>query len=114
MKPVSPDISVSHRDTRSTAQQQLNLPTVIEASFVMSHRGWRDIYDHSARKMLTDWTDILCKRVSSCNFRCTLAFQTHTVGAENSRKKTRLSLTVSPIARNRTSEYSRSLLERNP
>jgi hypothetical protein len=59
MKSVPSDGSVSHRDTRSTVQQQLNLPTIIEASFVMNHREWKEIYDRSTRQMIPGWTGIL-------------------------------------------------------
>ena len=87
MKPVASDASVLYPETRSTVQQRLNLPTIAEASFVMSKREWKEIYDRSTRKMIPGWTDVIYKRVSSCNFRCTLTFKRYNIGAENSRKK---------------------------
>ena len=87
MKPVASDVSVLHPETRSAVQQRLNLPTIAEASFVLSKREWKEIYDRSTRKMIPGWTDVLYKRVSSCNFRCTLTFKRYNIGAENSRKK---------------------------
>ena len=37
--------------------------------------------------MQPGWTNLIYRKVSSCNFRCTLGFQTHYIGAENSRTK---------------------------
>ena len=87
MRPDASDSFVLHRETRATVQQRLNLPKIAEASFVMSNREWKEIYDRSTRKMIPGWTNMIYRKVSSCNFRCTLAFQTHKVGAEHSRKK---------------------------
>ena len=87
MKPVASDASVLHPETRSTVQQRLNLPTIAEASFVMSNREWKEIYDRSTRKMIPGWTNLIYRKVSSCNFRCTLTFKRYNIGAENSRQK---------------------------
>ena len=87
MESLPSDASVSHRETRSVAQGQLNLLPIVEASFVMSYKEWREIYDRSKRTMLLGWTDVLYKGVRSCNFRCTLAFKRHHLRVDKSRKK---------------------------
>ncbi|CAF3842875.1 unnamed protein product [Rotaria sp. Silwood1] len=58
-KSLSSDASLPHRETQSTVQHQLNLPTITEASFIMNHKEWKDIYDRSKRKMNSGWTDII-------------------------------------------------------
>ncbi|CAF2901918.1 unnamed protein product [Rotaria sp. Silwood2] len=87
IKPLASDATLPKPQTRSTVQHKLNLPTIVEASFIMNYKDWKDIYDRSQRKMKSGWTDVVDERVRSCNFRCTLAFDRRKVGAENSRKK---------------------------
>ncbi|CAF1136156.1 unnamed protein product, partial [Rotaria sordida] len=87
IKPLASNATLPKPQTRSTAQHKLNLPTIVEASFIMNYKDWKGIYDRSQRKMKSGWTDVVDKRVRSCNFHCTLAFDRRKVGVENSRKK---------------------------
>ncbi|CAF3916825.1 unnamed protein product, partial [Rotaria sordida] len=84
IKPLASNATLPKPQTRSTAQHKLNLPTIVEASFIMNYKDWKGIYDRSQRKMKSGWTDVVDKRVRSCNFHCTLAFDRRKVGVENS------------------------------
>ncbi|CAF4112966.1 unnamed protein product [Didymodactylos carnosus] len=86
-KSVASDASLPHRETRSTVQSQLNLPTIMEASFIMTPKEWKDIYDRSKRQMKSGWTDVIYQKVCSCNFHCILVFRKHRIVVESSRKK---------------------------
>ena len=86
IKPLTSIASLPYPETRLAVQQQLDLPPIVEASFIMGRKEWRNIYDRSERKMIPGWADIIYSKVGSCNFHCGLAFQRHKVGVENSRK----------------------------
>ncbi|CAF1509386.1 unnamed protein product, partial [Adineta ricciae] len=86
IKPLMSNASVPYPATRSAAQQQLYLPSMIEASFILSRKEWREIYDRSERRMISEWTSTICTKVCSCNFQCVLAFLGNKIGVENSRK----------------------------
>jgi hypothetical protein len=74
------DMSISHRETRSTVQGQSKSLTLIEASFIFTSKEWKEIYNSSKRKMESDWVNVIYKKVCSCNFHCTLVFQRHCIG----------------------------------
>ena len=81
------DVSLPSRETRTIVRHQLNLPVVVEASFVVSHKEWKDIYDRSTGKVNQGWTNVIYRKVCSCDFRCVLAFRRHKFALKNSRKK---------------------------
>ncbi|CAF3915487.1 unnamed protein product [Rotaria sp. Silwood1] len=85
-KSTASDESPPRLPTRATVQQESNTPKIVEASFILTLKDWKDIYNSSTREMEPGWTDMMYEKVRSCNFRCTLAFKNHHVSLEESRK----------------------------
>ncbi|CAF3275361.1 unnamed protein product [Rotaria sp. Silwood2] len=85
-KSTASDESSPHAQTRSTVEQESNTSTIVEASFILTLKDWKDIYNSSTRKMVPGWTDMMSEKVRSCNFRCTLALKNHHVSLEESHK----------------------------
>ena len=96
--------SLPHRETRSTVQHQLNLPVVTEASFIMSHKEWKYIYDRSTCKMNSEWTHIIYQKVCSCNFHCTLVFRKNHIVLPSSRKRNSYFFRCIAICKNHSCE----------
>jgi hypothetical protein len=87
IKPLTSNASLPYPRTRFIVQHQSNSPTIIESSFILTSKQWRELYDSSTREMKSDWTDVINARVRACHFRCTLVFQKHHIVLENTRKR---------------------------
>ncbi|CAF1459793.1 unnamed protein product [Adineta steineri] len=92
MQPLASIASIPYPKTRATHQHQPNLPPlpplppIIEASFILTSKQWKEIYDRHIRDMKLGWTDMLYNKVCSCNFHCHLIFKHHHFALEDTRK----------------------------
>ena len=86
IKPLTSIASIPYPATRAAVEHQLALPEITEASFILSSKQWRELYNSFTREMKSDWTDVIDEKVRSCNFRCTLIFKKHHITLESTRK----------------------------
>jgi hypothetical protein len=87
IKPLTSNASIPYPVTRSAVQHQLTLPAITEASFILSSKQWRELYNSSTREMKPGWTNMIYEKVRSCNFRCILIFKKHHIILESTRKR---------------------------
>ncbi|CAF4674548.1 unnamed protein product, partial [Didymodactylos carnosus] len=62
------DAYLPHREARSTVKHQSNAPTIVEASFILTLKQWKDLYNSFTRNMEPGWTNVIYEKVRSCNF----------------------------------------------
>ncbi|CAF3960225.1 unnamed protein product [Rotaria sp. Silwood1] len=86
IKPLTSNASLPYPGTRSAVEHQLNLPSIIESSFILTSKQWKELYDSSTREMKPGWTQMFFEKVCSCNFHCSLAFKKHHIILEDTRK----------------------------
>ena len=51
IKPLTSNASLPYPGTRSAVQQQLDFPTIIESSFILPPKQWKEIYDTATSEM---------------------------------------------------------------
>jgi hypothetical protein len=87
IKPLTSKASLPYPVTRAEVQHQSTMPPIIEASFILTFKQWRELFNSFTREMKPGWTNVIYERVRSCNFHCTLIFKNHHIVIESTRKR---------------------------